>query len=376
MVLQPKAQTVALLELSGMTKIRQHFSLFLMITFAFILTTQNGIRISAAEIAQRMEQNPLITPQSGDIGNNINGPSVIKAPTWLPKRLNDYYMYFADHNGAYIRLATAPHPSGPWKVEQQQILPIKALNKSGFSGHIASPDVHIDHVKQDITLYFHAPARWDPSYKPFIRSKFSQLTGVAAAEDGLNFYLLNEQPLSLSYLRVFEWNGRRYGLSARALAYREHKTSWPRGENPWQERGKPLGSWRHCALHVEGDRLFVFYTRWGDKPERIVASYINLVDDWDQWELSPQWRSCSHWARRKVPTFRQNHQKKVLQGDPSINYAIRFSSSITTMPTSTIALPENRAYQGQNSTKIGNNSFSTPLPKGKLIKPIRSLTSL
>ena len=31
----------------------------------------------------------------------------------------------------------------------------------------------------------------------------------------------------------------------------------------------------------------MFYTRWGDAPERIVASYIDLTPDWNKWALSP-----------------------------------------------------------------------------------------
>jgi hypothetical protein len=54
---------------------------------------------------------PIIT---GDlhpiIGGNIQGPSMIRVPKWVGSRLGDYYLYFADHKGSYIRLAYADRP--------------------------------------------------------------------------------------------------------------------------------------------------------------------------------------------------------------------------------------------------------------------------
>ena len=49
-------------------------------------------------------------------GANIEGPSLIRAPDWLPGRLGRYYLYFADHKGDYIRLAYANRLKGPWTV--------------------------------------------------------------------------------------------------------------------------------------------------------------------------------------------------------------------------------------------------------------------
>jgi hypothetical protein len=51
-------------------------------------------------VAERFLQNPLITPSMmGGAGDNINGPSVIKAPDWLKNKLGKYYMYFAHPRG-------------------------------------------------------------------------------------------------------------------------------------------------------------------------------------------------------------------------------------------------------------------------------------
>ena len=50
------------------------------------------------------------------IGANIQGPSLIRVPDWVPAPLGRYYLYFADHKGRYIRLAHADRLEGPWQV--------------------------------------------------------------------------------------------------------------------------------------------------------------------------------------------------------------------------------------------------------------------
>jgi len=52
----------------------------------------------------------------GRMGANVNGPSLIRAPAWLPNPLGRYYLYFAHHQGAYIRLAYADRLEGPWRT--------------------------------------------------------------------------------------------------------------------------------------------------------------------------------------------------------------------------------------------------------------------
>ena len=52
------------------------------------------------------------------IGQNIQGPSLIRVPDWLENPLGVYYLYFADHKGSYIRLAYADELTGPWHIYQ------------------------------------------------------------------------------------------------------------------------------------------------------------------------------------------------------------------------------------------------------------------
>ena len=61
---------------------------------------------SLAVSAVRLPSNPLMTLRtSASLGDNINGPTVVRAPAWLARPLGRYYMYFAHHMGQSIRLA-------------------------------------------------------------------------------------------------------------------------------------------------------------------------------------------------------------------------------------------------------------------------------
>ena len=160
--------------------------------------------------------------ESGDNGGgnfpgNINGPSVIRVPDWIPasERVNpaaNYYMYFAHHVGFNIRLAWAESLTGEWTLFNTGNAPDRAWGVNGnntgtqtprsgvlslssgntgnnrvesnggnnliaANGHIASPDVHVDDVNQRILMYFHAP------YTEIA----GQNTFLATSQYGLNF---------------------------------------------------------------------------------------------------------------------------------------------------------------------------------------------
>ena len=72
---------------------------------------------SAPVLVTRLLDRPIITPEvHPSVGPNIQGPSLIRVPDWVPGRLGRYYLYFADHKGRYIRLAFADSVLGPWKI--------------------------------------------------------------------------------------------------------------------------------------------------------------------------------------------------------------------------------------------------------------------
>lgn len=234
---------------------------------------------------QRFATNPIITPALDErIGTNINGPSLIRALDWLPNRLGNYYLYFAHHQGAFIRLAYSDELAGPWRIYTPGTL---QLTQTPCYGHIASPDVHVDEAKQEIIMYYHGPTltREQAAADP-ITQRFPFLGGqrsfVATAADGINF--VSETPvLGSSYLRVFRWQGYTYGLGMPGIFYRS------RDGFTHFEQGPILfnANMRHSALWQQGDQLYVFYTEVDDCPEHIKVSQIALTADWQTWQPTP-----------------------------------------------------------------------------------------
>src|SRR5262249_17714167 len=73
----------------------------------------------------RLAQQPIIRPHMDDrMGDNINGPSLIRVPDWVEKPLGRYYLYFAHHDGRYIRLAYSDDLLGPWTMHRKGALPL------------------------------------------------------------------------------------------------------------------------------------------------------------------------------------------------------------------------------------------------------------
>lgn len=99
---------------------------------------------AAFTLARRLPGGPIIRPEilPGREGANLNGPSLIRAPAWLTNRLGTYYLCFAHHGGKYIRLAYADRLEGLWKIHEPGTLHLR--DAPGCTGHIASPDVHVD----------------------------------------------------------------------------------------------------------------------------------------------------------------------------------------------------------------------------------------
>jgi len=220
----------------------------------------------------RFKENPLIWPNMDpQMGTNINGPSLIKVPGWVTNPLGRYYLYFAHHQGDYIRLAYADRLEGPWKTHPPGTL---QLAESYCPDHIASPDVHVDDKRKEIRMYYHGLD------KPLSQSS-RQITRVATSKDGLHF-TCSPEILGVSYFRVFQWRGWYYALGMPGIFYRSVS-----GLSHF-EQGPTLftDDMRHSALKLEDDILFVFYSNVGDKPEHIVLSTIDLSPDWMTWQAT------------------------------------------------------------------------------------------
>jgi hypothetical protein len=212
----------------------------------------------------------------GKEGNNINGPSLILAPDWLPNKLGKFYLYFAHHRGQSIRLAHADKLEGPWTVVHSGSLQLR--DAKACHDHIASPDVHVDSNKQEILMFFHGVS---------LRSR-SQKTFVARSKDGINF-AAGEIPIADFYFRTVRYKDRWIAMSKggvmyisdgldgnyRMLSKRVFEMRHPQGNAP--------GDLRHVALNVSAEKLYVYYSQIGDVPERIYRSSIEVGGPVETW---------------------------------------------------------------------------------------------
>lgn len=222
---------------------------------------------------KRFPENPIIYPNmDARMGNNINGPSLIRMPDWLENPLGAYYLYFAHHQGAYIRLAYADRLKGPWTTYEPGTL---QLEQTPCVRHIASPDLHIDNQNKRLIMYYHGPV------EDRRQADAGQCSFVATSTDGLHFNSGSEI-LGTSYFRVFQWGGYTYALSMPGIMNRSQDgfTNFERGPTLYSK------DMRHTALKLDGDVLSIFYSNAHDCPERILLSTIELTPDWMDWTPS------------------------------------------------------------------------------------------
>lgn len=284
-----------------------------------------------------------------DEAGNINGPTVVELPDWIPseRRVDPaarFYAYFAHHGGRFIRLAWAADPVGPWQPYRMDLRhdPQRGVFDLGppphdgpprlplgpeleLHSHIASPEIQFDPVHRRVVLYLHAPvARRD--------TVIGQYSFAATSDDGLDFHGFADQRgdghglrrtiLCPSYLRTCWLRGRLYGMTSRgqiALTSID-QTTWAAdpdsawhadsGHDPstpwWRSSDGPLTRFltdhrldppgdppaprrgRHVALRVAGDRLEILYSAVGDAPERILRAEIDTAagDDPADWHLT------------------------------------------------------------------------------------------
>lgn len=255
---------------------------------------------------RRFVTNPLITPQSSpSLGDNINGPSVIRVPDWVEAPLGRFYLYFSHHRGEFIRMAYADQLEGPWHIYEPGVLHVRdtafyrpqpdtPVPQEGMFTHIASPDVVIDPVNRQIQLWYHG---WWTANNPWplekknarawaTQHRYEQYTQVALSRDGLHF-TPQEGLTEGSYLRLFQHQGGLYALGRAGELLRGSLPLGPlvRGPDPFVATPHS-GQIRHVALLHQGDLLRTFYSVVGDKPERIWMSNIQLQGDWSQWRAT------------------------------------------------------------------------------------------
>ena len=254
---------------------------------------------------ERLIDGPIIFPGlDSTIGQNIQGPSLIRVPDWVQGALGKYYLYFADHKGSYIRLAYADALTGPWRIHQagslqldqscflttapeiskEQLAQIeRRMQDAGIklqhgikeeitTPHIASPDVHVDEKNKRILMYFHG-----------LEALAYQVTRLAISSDGIHFEALPEV-IGKTYFRAFNWQGYTYGLAMPGQFYRSKKT-----EGPFESGPKLFNkNMRHAAVLHRESELYVFWSEVGDTPEHIKMTKIDITQDWLEWTLTDE----------------------------------------------------------------------------------------
>jgi hypothetical protein len=232
---------------------------------------------SARPRAVRLSGNPIITPASSPtLGDNINGPSLIRVPPWVRRPLGRYYLYFAHHSGKFIRLAYADRLPGPWKIHEPGTLRLEQASRC--NDHIASPDIHVDDITREILMYFHCPAGSAGNV-----DIGQQKTFLAVSPNGLSF-VSDTLPLGPAYFRVFRRGEYYYALVRAGLLLRSRDMRSAFEPGPTLIPADSGGILRHAAVDLHRDMLRVYYSRIGDRPEQILLSEVALSGDWSRWK--------------------------------------------------------------------------------------------
>jgi hypothetical protein len=259
-----------------------------------------------------------------------------------------YYLYFSHHNGWYIRMAWSVDVAGPYHLYQREAIhragrgvfelaEVAGARRLQFGngvvvhGHVASPDVHVDHRNRRFVMYFHGIT--NTTTPPPHLTTGPQKTLVATSADGLDFGgsgTDHDGPrpalLGNAYFRVFhrdEWlyafsNGGELWRCRRELAWTPADPptadAWERGPNPvldaLQRRvdqgpeagGAPGGAHgsgvpaaidpRHFAVrYVTPKSLEVFYSIRGAMNESIERVVVDVGEsNWHRW--TAEGREC------------------------------------------------------------------------------------
>ena len=220
---------------------------------------------------RRLADGPIIHSGMlrGQEGDNINGPSLIMAPDWLPNKLGKFYLYFAHHRGQNIRLAHADKLEGPWTVVNSGSLQLQ--DARACRDHIASPDIHVDNNRMEVLMFFHGVSL----------NGWNQKTFVARSKDGINF-VAGEIPIADFYFRTVRHKDQWIAMSKGGVMYisdsldGNYRTLSKRIFEMRHPQGNAPGDLRHVALNVSDEKLHVYYSQIGDAPERIYRSSIRL----------------------------------------------------------------------------------------------------
>lgn len=242
----------------------------------------------------------------GADGESINGPSLIRVPDWVTNPLGRYYLYFSHHAGTTIRLAYADRLEGPWKIHPGGVFSLD--QQTAIAGHVASPQLIVDESTRQMYLFYHGNNVRKKELQVDGDAEGGQLTGVAVSSDGLRFDSLN-RVVGPAYLQVFQHAGRWFALNHSGVLRESAKLGEPfepiktiigpeiigavdparlgePGAMPAENRptkGPFRYSMRHVGVDVTEDRLVVYFSCVGHRPERILCTVVDLAGAPEGW---------------------------------------------------------------------------------------------
>jgi hypothetical protein len=254
----------------------------------------------------RFAENPLVTlSMSPSLGDNANGPTVIRLPRWVDHPLGRYYMYFAHHKGRFIRLAYADSVHGPWKIYEPGVMKVEDTaffrpqpdpvdSPPGAYTHVASPEIHVDDASRRIVLWMHGV--WTEGQKwpenradatAWLRQHgYAQFTQTAESSDGLTFRALPTISRQ-SYLRVFRHDGQFFAMARLGQLLRagdDVLAPFKLGPDPF--RDSPYANRvRHVAMLEREGVLHIFFTAMREAPESLLHTTMRLDGDWSTWKI-------------------------------------------------------------------------------------------
>lgn len=210
------------------------------------------------------KRTPIIDRSSFEFQNdNINNPTVISVPSFINNSIGKFYCYFSNHSGTSIKMAYTDDLNGKWTV----IDTVFTLRDSACDSHIASPEIVVEN--NEILMYYHGDKNGE------------QKTFLAKSSDGINFTRVSDNPLCDFYLRVFKYKNKKYGIAKSgnisSVIYDV--------DNGYVPKFSLLPKSRHCAVYVDGDMLYILYSKVGDAPEHIRICNVKLDDDISNWEI-------------------------------------------------------------------------------------------
>ncbi|WP_145220231.1 hypothetical protein [Planctomycetes bacterium TBK1r] len=240
---------------------------------------------------------------------NINGPSVIRVPDWIPAadRVHPdakYYLYFGHHIGRDIRMAWSDSLTGTWSLFNSGDAPDRSWGNSGnntgaqtprsgvlsmvqsrldahpgseviATNHIASPEVHVDHQNQRIIMYFHATSQLIPGIT-------GQQTFVSTSSYGLNFnptHLGGEVGQGMrevlpvgAYARIFEVGGQTFAFSNGGKLWKAPRTNDVGEINTIANADTPGGLWKPSPdVSITDDNWWELVDQSGNPMQTLYA---------------------------------------------------------------------------------------------------------